>query len=79
MISASMRHGVPAKIIHEQLMKTGPKDFTSFERGIARVLKKYIYDGEASTGVCPECGQKSLIYSEGCLKCKNCFYQGCGA
>ena len=27
---------------------------------------------------CPECGQESLVYSEGCLICTNCGHSRCG-
>ena len=77
LISLQLRHGVPIKFIHEQLLKTNESDMMSFERGVARVLKKYIGDGEKSSARCPECNSKSLIYEEKCFKCVNCGYTGC--
>lgn len=76
-ISTLLRHGVPIRFICEQLHKTSPSTMFSFERGIMRVLKKYIGDGELSSSVCPKCFQKSLVYQEGCTKCTNCGYSGC--
>jgi len=77
LISLQLRHGVPIKFIHEQLLKTNESDMLSFERGVARVLKKYIKDGEKSSSRCPECNSKSLIYEEKCFKCTNCGFTGC--
>jgi ribonucleoside-diphosphate reductase alpha chain len=77
-ISTLMRHNVSMQYIIEQLHKTSAdNDLFTFEKGIARVLKKYISDGEHSAACCPECEQKSLEYKEGCVICTNCGYSGC--
>jgi hypothetical protein len=68
---------VPIKFIHDQLLKTNESDMMSFERGVSRVLKKYIGDGEKSCSRCPECKSKSLIYEEKCFKCVSCGFTGC--
>jgi ribonucleotide reductase alpha subunit len=77
LISLQLRHGVPIKFIHDQLLKTNESDMMSFERGVSRVLKKYIGDGEKSCSRCPECKSKSLIYEEKCFKCVSCGFTGC--
>ena len=47
--------------------------------GVERALKKYIVDGTEAKGlVCPNCGQETLVYQEGCLICKNCGASRCG-
>jgi hypothetical protein len=58
------------KFIVEQLSK-GTEDLTSLSSAAARVLKKYINDGEKVTGTeCPSCHQTdTLQYDEGCVKC----------
>jgi ribonucleoside-diphosphate reductase alpha chain len=77
-VSTMLRHGVPIKFICEQLHKTSSDaDMFTFEKGIARVLKKYIKDGEISADTCPECKQKSLKYEEGCNVCTNCGHSAC--
>jgi len=76
-ISMSLRHGTPLQFIVEQLNKD--TNFLDCERGIARVLKKYIRDGEhAITGekLCGACGEH-LIYKEGCLTCPHCGWSKC--
>lgn len=80
-ISTSLRHGTPVQYMVEQLQK-GDKssDMHSYEKVIARCLKKYIKDGAKSSGdkVCNNCGAESLIYQEGCLTCTSCGNSKCG-
>lgn len=76
-ISMSLRHGTPLQFIVNQLNKD--TNFMDCERGIARVLKKYIKDGEeVITGEkrCPECGQQ-MVFREGCVSCSHCGYSKC--
>ena len=47
-----LRHGIPIKFICEQLQKSSDHDMFTFEKGISRVLKKYIKDGEKASGKC---------------------------
>jgi ribonucleoside-diphosphate reductase alpha chain len=79
MVSTSLRHGVPIKFIVEQLQKS-TDDLTSLTSAAARVLKKYIVEGEKVTGItCPSCGHSNtLIYDDGgCPKCSNCGWSKC--
>ena len=78
MISLGLRHGAKPSFIVEQLQKT-TKDFFADSKNIARVLKKYILDGEKVSGdkSCPECGEDGMIYMEGCSSCLNCGYSKC--
>lgn len=77
MISTSLRHGIPIKFIVEQLSK-GSDDMSALSSTAARVLKKYIKDGEkVSGGKCPSCGA-DLIYHDGCASCAaTCGYSRC--
>ncbi len=52
----------------------------TWKNGVARALYKYIPNGTQAKGgtVCPECGQESLHYQEGCLVCKSCGHSKCG-
>jgi len=76
LISMGLRVGLPAKEIMEQLHKTDCKDFTHFNKGMARVLKHYINDGEVADGICEKCNGK-LIYQSGCSVCMDCGYSKC--
>jgi ribonucleoside-diphosphate reductase alpha chain len=62
----------------EQLFKDDSSDFMTYNKVLARILKKYIHDGEKpeSGSFCSECGGE-LIYQEGCLICMNCGFSKC--
>jgi ribonucleoside-diphosphate reductase alpha chain len=49
----------------------------SFNKVVARVLKKYIKEGDKSGDRCPECKEKAMIYQEGCCLCLSCGYTAC--
>ena len=77
LISMAMRHGVPIKYICEQLMKDGAEvNMFSLERCIARIIKKYIRDGEKAGGACESCGDQ-LVYKDGCVICPSCGWSKC--
>jgi len=78
MLSLALRHGAKTKFLVEQLMKDRDSEMFSFSKCIARVLKKYIQDGEQVDGIsCESCGA-DLIYVEGCVTCKSCGFSKCG-
>jgi len=76
LVSMSLRHNVPLQFIVDQLSKT--RKFNTFSKGMARVLKKYIKDGEKalSANKCPECGNE-LVFIEGCKSCPQCGFSKC--
>lgn len=77
MASTLMRHGVPTEFIIEQMQKSSD-DIFSLPSAIARVLKKYIKDGQTISGAtCPECGSDKLVYVEGCKRCHACNWTAC--
>ncbi len=78
MISALLRYGAPIQYIVEQLRKDKDTPMNSFNKVIARVLEKYVDDGEESEELCSSCGMKSLVYQEGCKKCLSCGVAACG-
>jgi ribonucleoside-diphosphate reductase alpha chain len=80
MISLSLRHGGPPRLLVEQLLKDKDHDMFSFARCLARILKNYIQDGEEahSDKACPECNSEGLIYQDGCVTCSGCGYAKCG-
>ena len=77
LVSSSLRHGADISFVVEQLEKTKSASFGSFEKAIARSLKKYINDGEKVNGEeCEECGNE-LIREQGCKRCQNCGWTAC--
>lgn len=77
LVSTSLRHGANIKFIVEQLLKC-EGDLFSFTKSLARVLKKYIPDGEKSTVTCYDCGSENVIFQEGCMTCQDCGSSKCG-
>jgi len=77
LISAALRHGSDSKFIMEQLNKS-EGTIVSFSKAIARTLKKYIPDDSNTGEPCPSCGEKALVYQEGCMVCLNCSSSKCG-
>lgn len=76
MISAALRHGTECKFIVEQLNKSGGT-IISFAKAIARTLKKYIPNESINSETCLNCGNKSLVYQEGCVVCTSCGNSKC--
>lgn len=75
--STNLRHGVPIEFTVEQLRKS-TDDMFSLPSAVARVLKKYIKDGQKVSGVeCTECGGTNVVYQEGCHVCKDCGSSAC--
>jgi len=76
--SLTIRHGTPVKYICEQIIKKGVEgELFSFQRAMARVLKKYIGDDEKSETECEECGAKEMVYRAGCPTCMVCGHSKC--
>jgi ribonucleoside-diphosphate reductase alpha chain len=80
LISGIMRHGMPIIKLYELIVSLNFKEdyINTWKNGVARVIKKYIKDGEKGKGKCPVCGSENLEYVEGCLVCKSCGYGKCG-
>ena len=77
LISLALRHGTKVDFLVEQLNKDN-NNFNSAFKAISKVLKHYIKENDKVSGItCPQCGQETLIYAEGCHKCISCGYNGC--
>ena len=79
LVSLPLRTGVDMHVIVRQLEKAGEKGgMNSFNRGVARILKKYIPDGTEEHGeACPECGASPMIRQDGCPSCQSCGFSKC--
>lgn len=80
LISGIMRHGMPTIYLYELIDSLNFKEdyINTWKNGVARVIKKYIKDGEKGKGKCLNCGSENLQYSEGCLICRDCGGSRCG-
>jgi ribonucleoside-diphosphate reductase alpha chain len=81
LISGVLRYRMPI----EQVMKLigslslDSESINTWKNGVERALKKYVQDGtEAKGEKCPNCGNETLIYQEGCLICTSCGASRCG-
>ena len=81
LISGVLRYRMPI----EQVMKLvaslqlDSENINTWKNGVERALKKYVTDGtEAKGKKCPNCGNETLVYQEGCLICKTCGTSRCG-
>ena len=55
------------------------ENINTWKKGVERALKKYVTDGTSAEGQkCPNCGNETLVYQEGCLICKTCGTSRCG-
>ncbi len=81
LISGVLRYGMPIDQVIKLVsgLQLGSESINNWKNGVERALKKYVPDGtEAKGAVCPNCGQATLKYQEGCLICTSCGTSKCG-
>jgi ribonucleoside-diphosphate reductase alpha chain len=81
LISGVLRYGMPIDQVIKLVsgLQLDNESINTWKVGVERALKKYIPDGTQVSGQeCPGCNEKTLVYQEGCLTCKNCGYSKCG-
>jgi len=81
LISGVLRYGMPIDQVIKlvQGMELNNESINTWKNGVERALKKYLPNGTEVKGQkCPNCGQETLIYQEGCLICTNCGASKCG-
>ncbi len=80
LISGVLRYGMPIPQVLKLVssLELDSKSINTWKMGVERALKRYIHNGEAAAEKCPNCGQNTLVYQEGCLICTNCGTSRCG-
>ena len=81
LISGVLRYRMPIDHVIKLVgsLQLQSESINTWKNGVERALNKYIIDGtEAKGQKCPQCGQETLVYQEGCLICKNCGASRCG-
>ncbi|MDR1742770.1 MAG: adenosylcobalamin-dependent ribonucleoside-diphosphate reductase [Dysgonamonadaceae bacterium] len=81
LISGVLRYGMPIDQVIKLVsgLELDSETINTWKNGVERALKKYLpNDTEAKGQKCPVCGQETLTYQEGCLKCRNCGASKCG-
>ncbi len=82
LISGVLRNQMPIVDVVSLVssLRLDSETINTWKNGVARALYKYIPNGtKAKSGTsCPECGQETLHYQEGCLVCTSCGHSKCG-
>lgn len=81
LISGVLRYGMPIDQVLKLVggLELDSQSINTWKMGVERALKKYLPNGAAASGqTCPNCGQETLVYQEGCLICTNCGTSKCG-
>ena len=81
LISGVLRWRMPIEKVIKlvESLQFDNENINTWKSGVARALKKYVIDGTEAKGLkCPNCGQETLVYQEGCLICKTCGSSRCG-
>ena len=81
LISGVLRYGMPIDQVLKLVggLELDSTSINTWKNGVERALKKYLPNGtEAKGHKCPNCGNETLIYQEGCLICTSCGSSRCG-
>lgn len=81
LISGVLRYRMPIEQVIKLVssLQLDSENINTWKVGVERALKKYVQDGTEARGVkCPNCGNETLVYQEGCLICKTCGSSRCG-
>lgn len=81
LISGVLRYGMPIDQVLKLVggLELNSQSINTWKMGVERALKKYLPNGTSAKGQkCPNCGQETLVYQEGCLICTSCGTSRCG-
>jgi ribonucleoside-diphosphate reductase alpha chain len=81
LISGVLRYGMPIDQVLKLVggLELNSQSINTWKMGVERALKKYLPNGTKANGQrCPNCGNETLIYQEGCLICTSCGTSKCG-
>ena len=81
LISGVLRYRMPIEQVIKLVgsLQLDNENINTWKNGVERALKKYVQDGTAAKGKkCPNCGNETLVYQEGCLMCTTCGASRCG-
>ena len=81
LISGVLRYGMPIPQVLKLVssLELDSQSINTWKMGVERALKKYLPNGTKASGQrCPNCGNETLVYQEGCLICTSCGTSKCG-
>lgn len=80
LISGVLRIGMPIVDVVNlvESLQLNSESINTWKNGVARALKTYISNGTRTKEICPECGEETLVYQNGCPVCMSCGHSKCG-
>ena len=81
LLSGVLRYRMPMDQVIKLIsgLELNSESINTWKNGVERALKKYLPNGTQAKGQkCPNCGEETLIYQEGCLICTSCGASRCG-
>ncbi len=81
LISGVLRYGMPIDQVLKLVsgLELDSETINTWKNGVERALKRYLPNETEMKGQkCPVCNHESLVFEEGCLKCRNCGASKCG-
>lgn len=80
LISGVLRIGMPIIDVVSlvESLQLNSESINTWKNGVARALRTYITNGTKTKEICPECGEDTLVFQNGCPVCMSCGHSKCG-
>jgi len=78
MLGLLLRHNIDIFTIVKGLDELEGAGPATFVFRIKKFLSQFVGEHEIKGMVCPECGEKNIVFKEGCFQCMSCMYSRCG-
>ena len=78
MLGFLLRHNTPIHQIVKALDSVEEAIPGTFIFRIKKFLAQFMETHEVEGAVCPDCGEKAIVFKEGCNSCMSCGYSKCG-
>lgn len=78
MLGLLLRHNVDVYTIVKGLDELEGATIGTFVFRIKKFLSQFVSSHDVEGMTCAECGEKTIVFSEGCFLCKQCGYSKCG-
>ena len=77
LVSLALRYSIPVEEVIKQLDKSSGS-MMDLPAQLTKLLKTFLSETNSPyTVLCPECGEPTLVFEEGCQVCKSCGYSKC--
>ena len=77
LVSLALRYSIPVEEVIKQLDKSSGS-MMDLPAQLTKLLKTFLSETNSPYTVpCPECGEPTLVFEEGCQVCKSCGYSKC--